>query len=207
MSDSESGPAGAFAERALVATARANGMRVIGPNCLGISGAVCTCWPQGTANTFGICAARARLAASSAVRTPHRRPPSRQHVGLDGPAEHAHGQRGLMRRVGGCADLAAAHAEGALRQPPVLHRARGRLRRVHAVRPHRRRHYLGAYRPSPTWPRMPRATEAFSTQCRPSICASTASTGSPHGPVLWMRGDSDLIVSDTSAYDLAYLGR
>jgi hypothetical protein len=68
-------------------------------------------------------------------------------------------------------------------------------------------HYLGACRPSPTWPGMPRATEAFSTQCRPSICASTASTGSPHGPVLWMRGDSDLIVSDTSAYDLADQGR
>ena len=33
---SEEGPAGLAAERALVATARANGMRVIGPNCLGI---------------------------------------------------------------------------------------------------------------------------------------------------------------------------
>ncbi len=33
---SDAGPAGAAAERTLVATARANGMRVIGPNCLGI---------------------------------------------------------------------------------------------------------------------------------------------------------------------------
>jgi acyl-CoA synthetase (NDP forming)/GNAT superfamily N-acetyltransferase len=33
---SEEGPAGLAAERALVTTARANGMRVIGPNCLGI---------------------------------------------------------------------------------------------------------------------------------------------------------------------------
>ena len=38
MSDgfSDIGPAGLAAERALVATARANGMRVIGPNCLGV---------------------------------------------------------------------------------------------------------------------------------------------------------------------------
>lgn len=33
---SDAGPTGVAAERALVATARANGMRVIGPNCLGI---------------------------------------------------------------------------------------------------------------------------------------------------------------------------
>jgi acyl-CoA synthetase (NDP forming)/GNAT superfamily N-acetyltransferase len=33
---SDAGPTGAAAERALVATARANGMRVIGPNCLGV---------------------------------------------------------------------------------------------------------------------------------------------------------------------------
>nr|MBA2560725.1 GNAT family N-acetyltransferase [Propionibacteriales bacterium] len=37
---SESGPSGAAAERSLVSTARANGMRVIGPNCLGVMNCV-----------------------------------------------------------------------------------------------------------------------------------------------------------------------
>ncbi len=68
-------------------------------------------------------------------------------------------------------------------------------------------HYPGDSVPSANWPGLGPGTTGFNNAYSPkyhNVAAFAAVT--PQPPVLWVRGDSDQIVSDTSFFDLAFLG-
>jgi pimeloyl-ACP methyl ester carboxylesterase len=68
--------------------------------------------------------------------------------------------------------------------------------------------YPGDSVPSSNWPLMAPGTRGVLNTMSPKWfnIASALVSVSPKPPVVWVRGDSDVIVSDTSLFDLAYLG-
>jgi pimeloyl-ACP methyl ester carboxylesterase len=68
-------------------------------------------------------------------------------------------------------------------------------------------HYPGDSRPSGSWPGIAAGDRGVLNTLSPvHLRLDGIDRVEPKPPILWLRGDSDLIVSDTSAYDLAYLG-
>jgi pimeloyl-ACP methyl ester carboxylesterase len=68
-------------------------------------------------------------------------------------------------------------------------------------------HYPGDSRPSQSWPGFAAGDRGVLNTMSPlHLRLAAVAEVVPRPPVLWVRGDSDVIVSDTSAYDLAYLG-
>ena len=68
-------------------------------------------------------------------------------------------------------------------------------------------HYPGDARTSPTWPGTAAGDRGVLNALSPvHLRLDGIDAVEPKPPILWIRGDSDIIVSDTSAYDLAYLG-
>lgn len=69
-------------------------------------------------------------------------------------------------------------------------------------------HYPGDHTPSPNWPGTAPGRRGINNAMAPKYhnLAGFADV-TPKPPVLWIRGDSDPIVSDTSMFDLAYLGQ
>jgi pimeloyl-ACP methyl ester carboxylesterase len=68
-------------------------------------------------------------------------------------------------------------------------------------------HYPGDSRPSESWPGFAAGDRGVLNTMSPvHLRLDAIAQVEPRPPVLWVRGDSDVIVSDTSAYDLAYLG-
>lgn len=68
-------------------------------------------------------------------------------------------------------------------------------------------HYPGDLVASAAWPGVAPGTRGVTNAFSPKYHNVTAFTEiNPKPPVLWVRGDSDLIVSDTSFFDLSYLG-
>lgn len=59
-----------------------------------------------------------------------------------------------------------------------------------------------------TWPLVGPGTQGVNNALAPKYCNQAALAALPtQPPVLWLRGDSDQIVSDTSLFDLCYLGQ
>lgn len=72
------------------------------------------------------------------------------------------------------------------------------------------RHYPGDSRPSPNWPGVAPGVWGPANAMSPRYVRATADAlvAAPHKPpVLWVRGSDDIIVSDSSVFDLAELGR
>jgi pimeloyl-ACP methyl ester carboxylesterase len=68
-------------------------------------------------------------------------------------------------------------------------------------------HYPGTWRAVDAWPGMaPGDRGVLNTMAPTHFRIADLSTVAPKPPVLWLRGTDDVIVSDTSLYDLAYLG-
>ncbi len=68
-------------------------------------------------------------------------------------------------------------------------------------------HYPGTSRPVDTWPGFaPGDFGVLNTMAPTHFRIADLSEVEPKPPVLWLRGADDVIVSDTSLYDLAYLG-
>lgn len=68
--------------------------------------------------------------------------------------------------------------------------------------------YPGDMTPSENWPTVAPGTQGFNNAMAPKYCdLSGFASISPKPPVLWIRGDSDQIVSDTSLLDFGYLGQ
>lgn len=68
-------------------------------------------------------------------------------------------------------------------------------------------HYPGDFRPTGTWPGVAAGDRGVLNALSPvHLRLDRIDEVEPKPPILWLRGDSDLIVSDTSAYDLAHLG-
>lgn len=68
-------------------------------------------------------------------------------------------------------------------------------------------HYPGDARTSSTWPGTAAGDRGVLNTLSPvHLRLDGIDAVEPKPPILWVRGDSDLIVSDTSAYDMAYLG-
>lgn len=68
-------------------------------------------------------------------------------------------------------------------------------------------HYPGDVIASPHWPGAAPGTHGVANAMSPKYCNVAAFQEiTPRPPVLWVRGDSDQIVSDGSFFDLAYLG-
>lgn len=68
-------------------------------------------------------------------------------------------------------------------------------------------HYPGDSRPSSTWPHVAAGDRGVLNTLSPvHLRLDGIDAVEPKPPILWIRGDSDLIVSDTSAYDMAFLG-
>ncbi len=68
-------------------------------------------------------------------------------------------------------------------------------------------HYPGDSRPTQSWPGFAAGDRGVLNTMSPvHLRLDGVAEVEPRPPVLWVRGDSDVIVSDTSAYDLAYLG-
>lgn len=68
--------------------------------------------------------------------------------------------------------------------------------------------YPGDLTPSANWPNVAPGTRGITNAISPkyhNVSAFAAIT--PQPPVLWVRGDADQIVSDTSFFDLAFLGQ
>ncbi len=69
-------------------------------------------------------------------------------------------------------------------------------------------HYPGDSRPSDTWPGTAPGPRGVLNTMAPTVFDVSGVADLPDGPpVLWIRGDADAIVSDTSAFDLAFLGQ
>lgn len=69
-------------------------------------------------------------------------------------------------------------------------------------------HYPGDAVASQNWPGFAPGTRGVLNSMAPTVCRWDDLVGaSPAPPVLWIRGDADRIVSDTSALDLAVLGQ
>jgi pimeloyl-ACP methyl ester carboxylesterase len=67
--------------------------------------------------------------------------------------------------------------------------------------------YPGDSRPSPNWPGSAPGTRGVANSLSPIYCdLSGFARVAAHRPVLWVRGDSDQIVSDASPLDIGYLG-
>ncbi|MEG3615702.1 alpha/beta hydrolase [Isoptericola haloaureus] len=68
-------------------------------------------------------------------------------------------------------------------------------------------HYPGDLTPSDRWPSVAPGTRGMNNAISPRyLDLSGFAAVTPQPPVLWVRGDADAIVSDTSALDLAQLG-
>jgi len=68
-------------------------------------------------------------------------------------------------------------------------------------------HYPGTSRPVDAWPGFAPGDRGVLNTMAPTVFRIADLSGvDPKPPVLWMRGADDVIVSDTSLYDLAYLG-
>jgi pimeloyl-ACP methyl ester carboxylesterase len=68
-------------------------------------------------------------------------------------------------------------------------------------------HYPGDSGTCATWPGLAPGTRGVLNTMAPTVFDVSGIVDLPEKPpVLWIRGDADQIVSDTSAYDLAYLG-
>ncbi len=68
--------------------------------------------------------------------------------------------------------------------------------------------YPGNALPVSTWPGVAPGTHGVNNALSPKYCNLAAFADiTPKPPVLWVRGDSDSIVSDTSMFDLGYLGQ
>lgn len=68
--------------------------------------------------------------------------------------------------------------------------------------------YPGDLIVSETWPGVAPGTSGVNNALSPKYCdVSSFADLASHPPVLWIRGDSDQIVSDTSLFDLAFLGQ
>lgn len=69
-------------------------------------------------------------------------------------------------------------------------------------------HYPGDSRPSSQWPFFAAGDRGVLNTMSPVHLRLDGIVGAePRPAVLWVRGDSDVIVSDASSYDLAYLGQ
>jgi pimeloyl-ACP methyl ester carboxylesterase len=68
-------------------------------------------------------------------------------------------------------------------------------------------HYPGTSRPVDAWPGFAPGDRGVLNTMAPTVFRIADLSGvQPKPPVLWLRGADDVIVSDTSLYDLAYLG-
>src|SRR5690606_2844228 len=68
--------------------------------------------------------------------------------------------------------------------------------------------YPGDQVESPHWPGMAPGAQGVLNALSPKYCNLRALVDiDPKPPILWVRGDSDQIVSDTSLFDFAYLGQ
>jgi pimeloyl-ACP methyl ester carboxylesterase len=68
-------------------------------------------------------------------------------------------------------------------------------------------HYPGTARTTPAWPGIaPGDRGVLNTMAPTHLRIDDLSGVAPKPPILWLRGADDVIVSDTSLYDLAYLG-
>jgi pimeloyl-ACP methyl ester carboxylesterase len=68
--------------------------------------------------------------------------------------------------------------------------------------------YPGDPKPSPHWPGVAPGTRGVNNAISPLYCdLSGFARAATRIPVLWVRGDSDAIVSDQSALDFGYLGK
>lgn len=68
--------------------------------------------------------------------------------------------------------------------------------------------YPGGTAISQNWPGIAPAGTGMNNAISPRFCNLSAFPGlNPKAPVLWIRGDSDQIVSDTSLFDLGFLGQ
>ncbi|MGY1607349.1 MULTISPECIES: alpha/beta fold hydrolase [unclassified Geodermatophilus] len=69
-------------------------------------------------------------------------------------------------------------------------------------------HYPGDAVPSDSWPGTAPGTRGVLNTMAPTVFDVSGVVDLPvRPPVLWIRGDADAIVSDTSAFDLAFLGQ
>ena len=69
-------------------------------------------------------------------------------------------------------------------------------------------HYPGSFELVESWPGVSPGTTGVNNALAPEYCNQAALADIPtKPPVLWIRGDSDQIVSDTSMFDLCYLGQ
>ena len=67
--------------------------------------------------------------------------------------------------------------------------------------------YPGDFVTSPNWPGVAPGTRGIINALSPKYCDWSGITGlDPKPPVLWTHGDADIVVSDSSAWDLANLG-
>ncbi len=68
--------------------------------------------------------------------------------------------------------------------------------------------YPGDIQTSPNWPGVRPGTCGVNNTMAPTYCDLSGFAALPtHPPVLWIRGESDQIVSDTSLLDIGYLGQ
>ena len=68
-------------------------------------------------------------------------------------------------------------------------------------------HYPGTSRPVDVWPGFAPGDRGVLNTMAPTVFRIADLSGvEPKPPLLWIRGADDVIVSDTSLYDLAYLG-
>lgn len=68
-------------------------------------------------------------------------------------------------------------------------------------------HYPGDVSPSPHWPTVAPGPRGMNNAISSQYCNLSAFAAiSPQPPVLWVRGADDQIVSDTSLFDVGYLG-
>lgn len=68
--------------------------------------------------------------------------------------------------------------------------------------------YPGEVAPSPNWPAVAPGARGVNNAMAPTYCDLAAFASiQPRPPVLWVRGADDQIVSDTSLFDLGYLGQ
>jgi len=69
-------------------------------------------------------------------------------------------------------------------------------------------HYPGDAVPSPTWPGTAPGTRGVLNTMAPTVFDVSGIVDLPvKPPVLWLRGDADVVVSDTSTSDVAYFGQ
>lgn len=68
--------------------------------------------------------------------------------------------------------------------------------------------YPGGSTPSEHWPHVAPGRTGMNNAISPAYCDLSPFAGlDPAPPVLWIRGDQDQIVSDTSLFDMGYLGQ